>query len=84
MGRYAPKEGKNHEKVTFYFVDTQKLIYQPCKTASFSLLVRTCSARLPTAMLIFCCHKCHRWSLFGERKQGKSEKKQRKSPKTQT
>ena len=26
MGRFVPKEGKNREKVTFYFVDTQKLI----------------------------------------------------------
>ena len=32
MGRFIPKEGKNREKVTFHFVDTQKLIYQPCKT----------------------------------------------------
>ena len=32
MGRNFPKEGKNREKVTFHFVDTQKLIYQPCKT----------------------------------------------------
>ena len=26
MGRFVPKEGKNREKVTFYFVDAQKLI----------------------------------------------------------
>ena len=45
MGRFVPQEGKNREKVTFYFVDAQKLTYQPCKTTPFSLLVRTCSAR---------------------------------------
>ena len=45
MGRFVPKEGKNREKVTFYFVDAQKLIYQPCKIVLFSLLVRTRSAR---------------------------------------
>ena len=26
MGRFVPKEGKNREKVTFYFVNAQKLI----------------------------------------------------------
>ena len=26
MGRFVPKEGQNREKVTFYFVDAQKLI----------------------------------------------------------
>ena len=26
MGRFVPQEGKNREKVTFYFVDAQKLI----------------------------------------------------------
>ena len=45
MGRNVPKEGKNREKVTFYFVDTQKLICQPYKVTQSSLLVRTCSAR---------------------------------------
>ena len=84
VGRYAPKEGKNREKVTFHFVDIRKLTYQPCKTTSFDPLVRTrMYVRLPTAMLIFCCHKCHSWSIFGEGKQGKSEKKIRKSPKMQ-
>ena len=72
MGRNVPKEGKNREKVTFYFVDTKKLIYQTYKVTQSNLLVRThMYARLPTAMLIFCCH---RWNIFGERKQGKSEK----------
>ena len=32
MGRFVPQEGKNREKVTFHFADTQKLIHQPCKT----------------------------------------------------
>ena len=31
MGRFVPKEGKNREKVTFYFVDIQKLQPQPFK-----------------------------------------------------
>ena len=31
MGRFVPKEGKNREKVTFYFVDTQELQPQPFK-----------------------------------------------------
>ena len=32
MGRFVPQEGKNREKVTFYFTDIiQKLTYQPCK-----------------------------------------------------
>jgi len=45
MGRFVPQEGKNREKVTFYFADIQKLTYQSYKITSFSLLVRTCSAR---------------------------------------
>jgi len=84
MGRFVPKEGQNREKVTFYFVGVLYLTHQHYKTISFNLLVRTrMYARLPTAMLIFCCHKCHSWSIFGEGKQGKSEKKTRKSPKMQ-
>ena len=35
-------------------------------------------------MLIFCCHKCHTWSIWGEEKQGKLEKKQTKYLKMQT
>ena len=35
------------------------------------LLARTCSARLPTAMLFFCCHKCH----TGNEKEGEKERK---------
>ena len=60
MGWYCPKEGKNNEKLTYYFVDVWKLICQPYKMIVYALLVRvrTC-ARLPTAMLFFCCHKCH-------------------------
>ena len=83
MGRFIPKEGKNREKETFYFVDTQELQSQSCKIISFNLLVRTCSARLPTAMLIFCCHKCHRWSILGKENKVNQRKKQRKSPKMQ-
>ena len=34
-------------------------------------LARTCSARIPTAMLFFCCHKCHtqggNWRRKGEK-----------------
>ena len=60
MGWYCPKEGKNNEKLTYCFVDMWKLICQPCKIIVYDFLVRvrTC-ARLPTAMLFFCCHKCH-------------------------
>ena len=35
MGRYVPKEGQNREKVTFYFVDVQKLILQLFKMNTF-------------------------------------------------
>ena len=47
MGRFIPKEGKNREKVTFYFVDVQKLILQLCKT---SVLDFSCArvARAPS------------------------------------
>ena len=45
MGRFVPQEGKNREKVTFYFVDTQKLTYQHYKTIALHLLVRTRNAR---------------------------------------
>ncbi len=31
VGRYCPKEGKNNEKLTYYFVDVWKLICKPCK-----------------------------------------------------
>ena len=31
MGRYCPKEGKNSEKLTFYFVSTSNLIIQLVK-----------------------------------------------------
>ena len=60
MGWYCPKDGKNNEKLTYCFVDMWKLIFQHCKMIIYSFLVRvrTC-ARLPTAMLFFCCHKCH-------------------------
>ena len=67
MGWYCLKEGKNNEKLTYCFVDMWKLICQPCKIIVYDFLVRvrTC-ARLPTAMLFFCCHKCHtprkRWT----------------------
>ena len=80
MGRNVPKEGKNREKVTFYFVDTQKLIYQPYKVTQSSLLVRTrMCARFPTAMLIFCCHKCHTWRENGEFYGEKNKVNQRKN-----
>ena len=67
MGRYCPKEGKNDEKQTYYFVRVWNLICQHCKIVESCLLVRTrMCARLPTAMLFFCCHKCHtptnRWT----------------------
>ena len=47
MGRFVPQEGKNREKVTFYFVDVQKLILQLCKT---SVLDFSCArvARAPS------------------------------------
>ena len=35
------------------------------------LLARTRSAHLPTAMLFFCCHKCH----TGNEKEGEKERK---------
>ena len=37
-------------------------------------LARTRSARLPTAMLFFCCHKCHTRNEKGREKNEKSEK----------
>ena len=45
MGRYAPKEGKNHEKVTFYFAGVLDLTHQHYKINTLRLLPRTCSAR---------------------------------------
>ena len=69
MGRNVPKEGKNREKVTFYFVDTQKLICQPYKVTQSSLLVRTrMCARFPTAMLIFLLSQVSQVEYFGRKK----------------
>ena len=79
MGRYAPKEGKNREKVTFYFVDVQKLILQLCKT---SVLDFSCArvARAPSNsdvgfLLSQVSHLERKRRILWREKQGKSEKK---------
>ena len=67
MGRYAPKEGKIKEKVTKYFSISLFCLVQMTKKwlVVFSVSRTRVRARLPTAMLIFCCHKCHTRGKFG-------------------
>ncbi len=80
MGRYCPKEGKNNEKLTYYFVDVRKLICQLRKMIVFALLARTrMCARLPTAMLFFAVTSVTRREKDGQKTAGNSVKCKKKN-----
>ena len=59
-GLVLPQRGKKQRKTDILFCRYVKIDTLVLQNGTFSLLVRvrTC-ARLPTAMLFFCCHKCH-------------------------
>ena len=66
-GLVLPQRGKKQRKTDILFCRCVEIDTLVLQNGTFSLLVctRTC-ARLPTAMLFFCCHKCHtprkRWT----------------------
>ena len=59
-GVILPQRGKKQRKTDILFCRCVEIDILVLQNGTFSLLVRvrTC-ARLPTAMLFFCCHKCH-------------------------
>ena len=72
MGRYPPKEGKNRRKVHFFLsihkiwntdIAKQSHFLNPSFGSQIGderfLAYTRKRARLPTAILFFCCHKCH-------------------------
>ena len=88
MGRFVPKEGQNREKVTFYFVDTQELQPQPFKKRYYWYISRVRVVRAPSNsdvdfLLSQVSHLERKRRILWREKQGKSEKKIRKSPKMQ-
>ncbi len=75
MGGYGPKEGKKRRKVHYFLSMYQNMKYRHSKTVvhlqsfirksdwgrkfSRAHVYMRKRARIPTAMLVFCCHKCH-------------------------
>ena len=85
MGRFVPQEGKNREKVTFYFVDTQKLSLKSCKNECIEASPAYAYVRAPSNsdidfLLSQVSHLERKRRILWKEKQGKSEKKQRRSP----
>ena len=83
MGRYGPKESKNRQKVKIFLLMLPILLALFCRNCVLercesqegkregsleAALSRTRSARIPTAMLFFCCHKCHTRTKIVEKK----------------